>query len=186
MEEAIGTKLKNYRGKWRIKMREIAQDTGISAESLYKWEKGTRPSDSNLSAKLEAYLAYREKINSGKAAFNNSEEPIQFETGIILYELLGQGTERIITVNEDGLAPELKPGMKLCLSKLKNHKLLTWGSPYYFVDINGSELLRMVYPLENENFIKLCSVDDNKYPPMIRHHTDFDIIFNIIAVFIKY
>jgi transcriptional regulator with XRE-family HTH domain len=52
----IGDRLKEFRRKKHIKMPAIAAATGISKENLYKWEKGTKPSDFTLYNKLVEYL----------------------------------------------------------------------------------------------------------------------------------
>jgi len=52
----IGERLKLLRKKKNIKMPAIAEATGISKENLYKWEKGTKPSDFTLYNKLAEYL----------------------------------------------------------------------------------------------------------------------------------
>lgn len=52
----IGKRLKEFRKKKKIKMPAIAAATGISKENLYKWEKGTKPSDFTLYNKLVEYL----------------------------------------------------------------------------------------------------------------------------------
>lgn len=52
----IGKRLKTFREKTKIKMPAIATATGISKENLYKWEKGTKPSDFIQYKELEKYL----------------------------------------------------------------------------------------------------------------------------------
>lgn len=52
----IGQRLKVFRMRTNIKMPAIAYHTGIAKETLYKWEKGTRPSDINDYLTLKAYL----------------------------------------------------------------------------------------------------------------------------------
>ena len=52
----IGNRLKEFRKRKNIKMPAIAEATGISKENLYKWEKGTKPSDFELYNKLVKYL----------------------------------------------------------------------------------------------------------------------------------
>jgi len=52
----IGERLKEVRKKKNIKMPAIAAATGISKENLYKWEKGTKPSDFSLYNKLIEFL----------------------------------------------------------------------------------------------------------------------------------
>jgi transcriptional regulator with XRE-family HTH domain len=74
----IGERLKELRKKKNIKMPAIAKATGISKENLYKWEKGTKPSDFALYNKLVEFLDKVEstpdyvfeepKANNGKQA----------------------------------------------------------------------------------------------------------------------
>jgi transcriptional regulator with XRE-family HTH domain len=54
----IGKRLKEFRKKKKIKMPAIAAATGISKENLYKWEKGTKPSDFALYNRLVEYLDF--------------------------------------------------------------------------------------------------------------------------------
>jgi transcriptional regulator with XRE-family HTH domain len=52
----IGERLKEVRKRKNIKMPAIAAATGISKENLYKWEKGTKPSDFAQYNKLAEFL----------------------------------------------------------------------------------------------------------------------------------
>jgi transcriptional regulator with XRE-family HTH domain len=52
----IGKRLKEFRKRKNIKMPAIAAATGISKENLYKWEKGTKPSDFDQFKMLAEYL----------------------------------------------------------------------------------------------------------------------------------
>jgi phage repressor protein C with HTH and peptisase S24 domain len=56
MDYHIGQRLKAFREKTKIKMPAIATLTGIAKETLYKWEKGTKPSDINDYFRLKTYL----------------------------------------------------------------------------------------------------------------------------------
>ncbi|WP_207515003.1 LexA family transcriptional regulator [Longitalea luteola] len=56
MDYQIGHRLKAFRQRSNIKMPAIAAATGLAKETLYKWEKGTRPSNLNDYFKLKAYL----------------------------------------------------------------------------------------------------------------------------------
>ncbi|MBO9201001.1 MULTISPECIES: XRE family transcriptional regulator [Niastella] len=74
----IGDRLKDVRKKKNIKMPAIAKATGISKENLYKWEKGTKPSDFSLYNKLVEYL---DKIENSpdyvyeEPQSNNTKQP---------------------------------------------------------------------------------------------------------------
>lgn len=52
----IGKRLKEFRKRKNIKMPAIAAATGISKENLYKWEKGTKPSDFDQLQTLMEYI----------------------------------------------------------------------------------------------------------------------------------
>lgn len=54
--EHIGFRLRDFRENSGIKMPEIAAITGIAKDTLYKWERGTKPSDLNEFFKLKLYL----------------------------------------------------------------------------------------------------------------------------------
>jgi phage repressor protein C with HTH and peptisase S24 domain len=86
----IATRLKEFRKRKHIKMPAIAAATGISKENLYKWEKGTKPSDFELYNKLVAYLDkmendpdhYYEDPKSNGTHLN--KQPPSLLTGILL------------------------------------------------------------------------------------------------------
>jgi transcriptional regulator with XRE-family HTH domain len=63
MDNFIGTRLKEFREKTNIKMPEIARETRISKENLYKWEKGVKPSDIDEYNRLKNYLDKKEGVN---------------------------------------------------------------------------------------------------------------------------
>ena len=52
----IGLRLKEFRQNEKITMAVVSAATGIIKETLYKWEKGTKPSDFGECLKLKAYL----------------------------------------------------------------------------------------------------------------------------------
>lgn len=60
----IGARLRAFRNRSNIKMPAIAAATGIAKETLYKWEKGTRPSNIEDYLTLKKYLDKMEdKLN---------------------------------------------------------------------------------------------------------------------------
>ncbi|THU40807.1 LexA family transcriptional regulator [Niastella caeni] len=56
MDQHIGKRLKEFRERSKIKMPTISAITGIARETLYKWEKGTKPSDIQEYFRLKSYL----------------------------------------------------------------------------------------------------------------------------------
>ena len=86
----IGKRLKEFRLRKHIKMPAIAAATGISKENLYKWEKGTKPSDFALYSKLSEYLDKMENapdylLEDARTNGSAQEQPSQSVlTGIFL------------------------------------------------------------------------------------------------------
>lgn len=105
----IGERLKELRKKKNIKMPAIAKATGISKENLYKWEKGTKPSDIEQYNKLVDYLDKMEKgvdliledpkgNGSGKTSASRS-----FLTGIFI----SQDEESLPLADEHGMPGDI-------------------------------------------------------------------------------
>lgn len=59
----IGRRLKDYRHRTGVKMAQVAQDTNIKADLLYKWENGTIPRNVEQINTLTQYLDNMEKGN---------------------------------------------------------------------------------------------------------------------------
>jgi transcriptional regulator with XRE-family HTH domain len=86
----IGKRLKEFRKRKNIKMPAIAEATGISKENLYKWEKGTKPSDFDQLVLLREYLDKMDDASDQMAEdpkFNHTPKvkpATTFLTGIFL------------------------------------------------------------------------------------------------------
>ncbi|HEY8898643.1 MAG TPA: S24 family peptidase [Niastella sp.] len=102
----IGKRLKEFRKRKNIKMPAIAAATGISKENLYKWEKGTKPSDFDQLQTLMEYINNMDNapevaedpklINTKKAKPSSST----FLTGIFLSQ-----DEESVLVHDNNAAP---------------------------------------------------------------------------------
>jgi transcriptional regulator with XRE-family HTH domain len=118
----IGNRLKEFRKRKNIKMPAIAAATGISKENLYKWEKGTKPSDFNLYNKLVEYLdkmenapdyVYEEPKLNGAA--HNKQTATSLLTGILLSH-----DDEALSLSDNSAAPGTaiilndKPVLILC------------------------------------------------------------------------
>lgn len=75
MDHNLAQRLKAFRERTKIKMPAIALLTGIAKETLYKWEKGTKPSDINDYFKLKAYLDEMENKLSEEQLELESQKP---------------------------------------------------------------------------------------------------------------
>jgi transcriptional regulator with XRE-family HTH domain len=75
MDHNLAQRLKAFRERTKIKMPAIALLTGIAKETLYKWEKGTKPSDINDYFKLKAYLDEMENKISEEQLERESQKP---------------------------------------------------------------------------------------------------------------
>lgn len=60
----LGTQLKTYRKSKGHSVQKVSEITGIPADRIYKWEKGTRPSDAEDLLKIKDYLAGKLEIGS--------------------------------------------------------------------------------------------------------------------------
>lgn len=70
----IGKRLKEFRLKSKTKMPAIADSTAIAKETLYKWEKGTKPSNIEDYYKLKVYLDRMEnKLEEEAFEFENQK-----------------------------------------------------------------------------------------------------------------
>jgi len=102
----IGKRLKEFRKRKNIKMPAIAAATGISKENLYKWEKGTKPSDFDQLQTLMEYINNMDNapevaedpklINTKKAKPSSST----FLTGIFLSQ-----DEESVLLHDNNAAP---------------------------------------------------------------------------------
>jgi len=75
-DQHIGTRLSQFRERSGMKMPAIAALTGIPKETLYKWEKGTKPSDINDYFRLKAYLDKMENKLDDEQWALESQKPI--------------------------------------------------------------------------------------------------------------
>jgi transcriptional regulator with XRE-family HTH domain len=86
----IGKRLKEFRKRKNIKMPAIAAATGISKENLYKWEKGTKPSDFDQLQTLIEYInnmdTAPDRVAEDPKLINKKAKPSSstFLTGIFL------------------------------------------------------------------------------------------------------
>ena len=71
----IGIRLREFRIRSKIKMPAIAAVTGIAKETMYKWEKGTKPSDLNEYFKLKMYLDRMENKQEAELQEFENQKP---------------------------------------------------------------------------------------------------------------
>ncbi|WP_207515968.1 LexA family transcriptional regulator [Longitalea luteola] len=72
----IGIRLKLIRQRCNIHIPAIAAATGIAKETLYKWEKGTKPSNLNNYLRLKDYLDQLERSQEYKAFEVEKQQPV--------------------------------------------------------------------------------------------------------------
>lgn len=71
----VGVQLRVYRKSKGHSVQKVSEITGIPADRIYKWEKGTRPSDAEDLLKIKDYLAGRLE-NGQKELENPSSTPV--------------------------------------------------------------------------------------------------------------
>lgn len=69
--ENLGRKIKNKRKAERLSAEDLAQKLGLKAANIYKWEKGSNPSDA------EEYLAITAWLNNSEYIPKKSEESVR-------------------------------------------------------------------------------------------------------------
>jgi transcriptional regulator with XRE-family HTH domain len=89
----IGNRLMQYRKRNNIKMPEIAQATGIKLNTLYKWEKGTRPKDFVQQLVLNDYLDKKEN-DADKYMMNDERGVYVGPPGIIRIRIPVTGNQQ--------------------------------------------------------------------------------------------
>lgn len=67
----LGVQLRVYRKSKGHSVQKVSEITGIPADRIYKWEKGTRPSDAEDLLKIKDYLAG--KLETGSKPDNKLE-----------------------------------------------------------------------------------------------------------------
>ncbi|MCS3801052.1 hypothetical protein [Niastella sp. OAS944] len=188
MGSKIGQKLKQFRIRTGIKMPQIAGATGIKKEKLYKWEKGTHPTDFDAVATLEEYMLTEEtrlnlENNNGSMKGLPLVPSVSAEN-TTLKEIFGSPLHDVVTITEDAMVPDYKPGWKLCIRKVVHKHLLIWGRAYYFKMPNSSRgVIRRVLEGEKPGQIKLLSKNEPDYPPIISTISEMDI-YEITGVLI--
>lgn len=183
----VGRRLKAFREKTKIKMPAISLATGIAKETLYKWEKGTRPSDLNDYFKLQTYLDEQENKVSEELFIEESNKPstlwLPFDPNItpvtktdnkasagtvcMLNGKLGIIVDRInapILGLIDGVVEVTGESMAPTFPNgcrigivRINRKMLQWGQYYYIIDTNYKGFVRRICPDKEPSSIMLLS-----------------------------
>ena len=176
IELNIGERLRQFRMEYVITMPEIARATGIDKETLYKWERGGRPSDITLYTRLNEYLNKIEanatqagisKVAALRLLLTSNEKPIPWPELIVEPNsdpFLSQ-SEGLIEIMNESMEPTIKKGSRIAISRLKDGGELAWGECYYVINKRWQGLVRRLYEAENGNAVRLISdhVDQEKY-----------------------
>lgn len=103
----IGSRLREFRLRTNIKMPVVAAATGIAKETLYKWEKGTRPSNLAEYFKLKLYLDRMENIFEAERLDKEDQKPATLQLPLSFNKPAIPQTESkaaagtVLIVNED-------------------------------------------------------------------------------------
>ena len=103
----IGKRLKEFRKRKNIKMPAIAAATGISKENLYKWEKGTKPSDFDQLQTLIEYINNMDNAPDQVAEdpkFINTKKAKPSSTTFLTGIFLSQDEESVL-LNDNNATP---------------------------------------------------------------------------------
>lgn len=185
MDNAIGQRLAAFRRKFHIVMPVIAKATGISKENLYKWEKGTRPSNFDEYRMLDEYMRAMEEKGGPPQTDRRRGGPKSTEEAPVSPDepvLAIPQVHLVVHFTEDSMIPLFKPGCRLCLRKVPYPRSLIWGNAYYFVDLNEKGILRRVFPTEDQEMVRLLSYDPEQYPVITRRYDELLAIYEVIGL----
>lgn len=178
------SKLSNYK---------IAQDTGISDQTISNYRTGsTKPRGTNLKI-LAQYLGTIEKeppkIDLGKGTVQGEVIlvpllPVSAQGGKLndfvvsvkkedCEKLISpiKGADFAITISGDSMAPEYPSGSKVLVKKINSNSFIEWGRCYLIDTCNGSVIKKISPPTEEDetfgkDYITCVSVNpDPLYSP---------------------
>lgn len=123
-EIKIGLRIKKFRESQGLKRIEFADRFGIKIDNLYKWEKGTKPSDAEDFLKLEEILKLENipppsnLINDTRPPYSKKELENEFlKTRVKDLEKIIQGLEKDVRNLEEKIIQQKKD---LPLKKVKS------------------------------------------------------------------
>jgi transcriptional regulator with XRE-family HTH domain len=184
MEYAIGQRLAAFRKKYGVVMPAIAKATGITKENLYKWEKGTKPSNFNDYRALDEYIRTMEE-KGGPPSTGRRRGRSGIPDGALVDRedtLTIPNVQLVVHFTEGSMIPLYKPGCRLCLRRVPHPRSLVWGNVYYFVDLNDKGILRRVYATADKETIRLLSYDPEEYPPIMRQYNELNAVYEVIGL----
>jgi len=185
--ESLQEKITKVIQQTGLSIVEIAKANNLSKDNLYKWFRGTRPSNPE---DYNTLINYLDNILDNKSSV--LLESIQFnkEAKQILQKLLNLfgSADNLVEVWGDSMHPTFRHGSLAVVSSLQNQQLLNWGGHYYIVDKNGVGNIRRVYAGEFQNSIKLLcdNPDQEKYPPINRYWDHIEAIYKVKAEILKH
>jgi hypothetical protein len=168
-------------------MPEISRATGIEKETLYRWEKGAKPSDITLYTRLNDYLNNMElaaahasisgddRVVALRLPLTNNATPIPWLHGnissgsivvvdekpeLIVEPINGpflSRAEGLIEINTESMEPTFKKGSRIAISRLKDGGELLWGECYYVINKRWQGFVRRLYEGENGTHLRLMS-----------------------------
>ena len=212
---SLQEKIKKVIQRTGMTVADIAYATELPKESMYKWLKGTRPSDSVIYNKLESYLdGILERVSEDSTTDKPAtmygplfERPATMKVpltriGKPVPQTSGKAAAGTITIMND--EPQLivdridAPFMgevegvievtgESMAPTFKNGCRV--AIEYYFIiDKNWQGVIRRIYPCEIGNSIQLLSEneDQQKFPPIIRQWEQIEAVFKVKARILKH
>jgi transcriptional regulator with XRE-family HTH domain len=192
----LAERLRSFQQKFDLSVEEMAKQMNVPKANLYKWMKGSRPSNPGDYNKMNDFLdqAFIDGIRQGDGEVKDGDgfslDAKPSPDWMTLSVWFGERVRRCFTLTDDSFEPTIKLGSRVYLAGAKALQDLVWGRIYFFRQQNGDVLLRRLYPYKKDGLLALIKKEglvvltcDNakKYPPLVRQLNDFIEIFRVVG-----
>lgn len=161
---ALAEEIKKYRKEKKHSMNDVSKLTGIPADRIYKWEKGTKPGDAEDLLKIKDYL-------SGKLENYPKEKIIESITSItndvILHELIKSNLRLVALAEEQARATAIQAEAdrdRAAAEKGRVEVNNKNADNYASLIMNNKELVQIVKPIARRVPTDTKSAVESKYP----------------------
>jgi hypothetical protein len=158
------------------KIPTIAKELNIIKEVLYKWEKGTKPSNMFDHLRIISYLTN----DVGLMNYINKLVPVVTPLPTIetIRFLKGEGT---YAIRDKSMETQFPLGCTIVVSEIKDRNIIISGNCYLLIDLNNQAIVRKVYHTHEQHYT-LVALNEKQYPAFERAHHEVAQLYSIQSV----